>query len=146
MKGTSKNSQICPQRAAVRCNAATDLFRISSPRRNAEPVITHITVITDKVVIQVSIPGRPPLQEPRISVRCRIVLVSKVKQGGYGNLYVRPCVGRTFLCQKCPVACLQKTFFRHTLTYETYLPFQTARSETETLLLLFESNRLLYRL
>ena len=93
MKGTSKNSQICPQRAAVRCNAVTDLFRISSPRRKAEPLNT---AITDIAVFTVSFPGRPPLQEPRISVRCRIVLVSKVKQGGYGISYVRPCVGRTF--------------------------------------------------
>ena len=37
MKGTSKNSQICPQRAAVGGNAETELFRISSPRRKAEP-------------------------------------------------------------------------------------------------------------
>ena len=41
MKGTSKNSQICPQRTAVRCNAVTDLFSISSLRRNAEPVTTY---------------------------------------------------------------------------------------------------------
>ena len=62
MKGTSKNSQICPQRTAVRCNAVTDLFRISSPRRNAEPRNTGITNIA---AITVSFPGRPPLQELR---------------------------------------------------------------------------------
>lgn len=70
------------------------------------------TAITDIAAFTVSFPVRPPLQEPRISVRCRIVLVSKMKQGGYGILYVRPCVGRTFF------------YVKSALTHETYFLFQ----------------------